>query len=123
MIFRQQIFNLFSSDPGVLQAGYSILAAMLVSTLFTGFTSIISDMFQAFGAGIQSNVMAVVRGVVLIPIIFVGNTLFGLNGVIWSLPAAEISACLLGGILWLASQKKFMSLPLEKRIELVPNLD
>ena len=51
MVFRQQIFSLFSKDPGVLEAGFTILTAMLVSTLFTGFTSIISDMFQAFGAG------------------------------------------------------------------------
>jgi Na+-driven multidrug efflux pump len=96
---------------------------MLVSTLFTGFTSIISDMFAAFGAGVQSNIMAVVRGLALIPIIFLGNQLLGLNGVIWSLPAAEISACLVGAVLWLVSGKKLLSVSLEKRKELVPAME
>ena len=123
MVFRQQIFSLFSKDPGVLEAGFKILTAMLVSTLFTGFTSIISDMFEAFGAGIQSNIMAVVRGLALIPIIYLGNQMFGLNGVIWSLPAAEISACLMGMVLWLASRRKFMAVPLKKRKELVPEME
>jgi Na+-driven multidrug efflux pump len=122
MLFRQQIFSLFSKDPGVLVAGFKILTAMLVSTLFTGFTSIISDMFQAFGAGIQSNIMAVVRGLALIPIIILGNQMLGLNGVIWSLPAAEISACLVGTVLWLASGRKLMAVPLEKRKEFVPEM-
>jgi putative MATE family efflux protein len=123
MVFRQQIFSLFSTDPAVLTAGFTILTAMLVSTLFTGFTSIITDMFQAFGAGIQSNIMAVVRGVALIPIIYLGNRLLGLNGVIWSLPAAEISACLVGIVLWLSSRGKFMAVPLEKRKELVTEME
>jgi len=123
MVFRHQIFSLFSKDPGVLVAGFKILTAMLVSTLFTGFTSIISNMFEAFGAGIQSNIMAVVRGLALIPIIFLGNQMLGLNGVIWSLPAAEISACLVGTVLWLVSGRKFMAIPLEKRKELVPEME
>ncbi|HVM72642.1 MAG TPA: MATE family efflux transporter [Anaerolineales bacterium] len=123
MVFRQQIFSLFSKDLGVLVAGYKILTAMLVSTLFTGFTSIISNMFEAFGAGIQANIMAVVRGLVLIPIIYLGNQMLGLNGVIWSLPAAEISACFVGMLLWLASGRKYMAVPLEKRKELVPGME
>jgi putative MATE family efflux protein len=122
MVFRQQIFSLFSKDPGVLVAGFTILTAMLVSTLFTGFTSIISNMFEAFGAGIQANIMAVVRGLALIPIIYLGNQMLGLNGVIWSLPAAEISACLVGMVLWLVSGRKLMAVPLEKRKELVPEM-
>jgi multidrug efflux pump len=122
-VFRQQIFGLFSSDPGVLQAGVMILTAMLVSTLFTGFSSIFTDMFQAFGAGIQSNIMAVLRGLALIPIISLGNLLFGLKGVIWSLPVAEMSACLAGLVLWLASKDKIMSTSLEKRKELVPEME
>ncbi len=49
--------------------------------------------------------------------------MLGLNGVIWALPAAEISACLVGTVLWLASGRKFMAVPLEKRKELVPEME
>jgi multidrug efflux pump len=119
-LFRQPIFSLFSSDPKVLEAGFRILQAMLVSVLFTGFSGIITGMFQAFGAGMQSNAMALTRGLALIPLLFLGNLLFGLGGVIWSLPAAEIGACLVGVSLWLGSTGKIMSVSPEARKLLIP---
>ena len=57
-------------------------------------------MFQAIGAGIQAKIMVLVRGLALIPIIYLGNRILGLNGVIWALPAAEISVCLVGTVLY-----------------------
>lgn len=120
-VFKRQLFGLFSPDPAVLEAGSAILQAMLVSVLFTGFSGIVTGMFQAFGAGLQSNAMAAARGVALIPIIFLGNLLFGLEGVIWSLPAAEIVACAVGLALWSLSRARIMSIPLEARRELAPS--
>jgi multidrug efflux pump len=118
-LFRHQIFSLFSPDPRVLEAGFSILQAMLVAVLFTGFSGIVTGMFQAFGAGMQSNAMAAVRGIALIPLLFLGNLLLGLGGVIWSLPAAEILSCAAGLALWLFSRKKIMSVSLDARKLLV----
>jgi putative MATE family efflux protein len=122
-LFRQPIFQLFSSDPLVLEAGFKILQAMLVSVMFTGFSEIITGMFQAFGMGLESNIMAVLRGLALIPLLFLGNRLFGLNGVIWALPSAEITASAVGMALWLASKGKIMSVTLDKRAQLVPALE
>ncbi|HTX72257.1 MAG TPA: MATE family efflux transporter [Rectinemataceae bacterium] len=119
-LFRHQVFSLFSPDPAVLKAGFAILQAMLVAVLFTGFSGILTGMFQAFGAGVQSNAMATVRGVALIPLIYLGNMLLGLGGVIWSLPAAEILSCLVGFALWRASRKGVQSLSIEARRQLVP---
>ncbi|MFN8467516.1 MAG: MATE family efflux transporter [Caldilineaceae bacterium] len=86
LVLRQPIFGLFTTDPGVLAAGYVIMTAMLAATLFSGFSSIITNMFQAFGAGMQSNVIALMRGLIMIPFIFLGNYLFGLTGLIWAFP-------------------------------------
>jgi Na+-driven multidrug efflux pump len=118
--FRTPIFSVFSTDPQVLQVGFAILTAMLVSVLFGGVTSVINDMFQAFGAGLQANILAVARGLVLIPLIVLGNLWFGLNGIVWSLPAAEITSSLVGIVLWFVSQKAILGLSIEKRQELVP---
>lgn len=114
-VFRIPIFSLFSGDPQVLQIGFVILAAMLLATLFSGISSIYTDVFQAFGAGLQSNAMALIRGLALVPMIVLGNLWFGLEGTIWSLMAAEVTASILGTLLWLASRKKLMSRPLERR--------
>ena len=118
-LFRAPIFSVFSTDPLVLKIGFQILTAMLVSVLFNGFTSVITDMFQAFGAGLQANVMAVVRGLVGIPLFVLGNLWYGLDGIIWALPSAEIVSSLVGIGLWLVSQKTLMGLSVEKRQELV----
>jgi len=114
-IFRVQILELFSSDVAVITVGVTILLALLFSTLFAGLSGLITSMFQAFGKGIQSNVMSVVRGTGFIPIIIIGNNLFQLNGVIWSVTASEIFACLIGLFLWLASKKSIMETAPEKR--------
>jgi putative MATE family efflux protein len=119
-LFQTPIFRLFSSDPEVLRIGSLVLTAMLVSVLFNGFTSVVSDMFQAFGAGLQANVMSLVRGLVLVPLLLAGNHWFGLLGLIGALPAAEIVSSLVGVGLWFDSSRAILSLPLEKRKDLVP---
>jgi putative MATE family efflux protein len=119
-LFQKPIFRVFSTDPEVLRIGAVVLTAMLVSVLFNGFTSVVSDMFQAFGAGLQANVMSLVRGLALVPLLFLGNLWFGLMGLIWALPAAEIVSSLVGVALWFASSRAILSVPVEKRRELVP---
>ena len=93
-------------------AAFLFSGLMIVSTLFSGLSSIYTDMFQAFGAGVQANGMALARGLALIPLIFLGKLLFGLEGVIWSVPAAEISASLIGSLLWLDYRRKVPALPI-----------
>lgn len=109
-IFRTQILELFSSDEAVIKVGVTILSALLLSTLFAGVSGLLTSMFQAFGKGLQSNIMSVSRGVALIPIIIMGNFLFQLNGVIWSMAASEICACFIGLFLWLTTKKDIMEM-------------
>lgn len=107
-IFRTHVLELFSSDESVINVGVTILTALLLSTLFAGISGLLTSMFQAFGKGIQSAIMSVSRGIALIPIIIIGNSLFKLNGVIWSMTASEICACLIGILLWFRCKKEIM---------------
>ena len=118
---RTQVIGLFSSDPIVIVAGKEILTALLASTLFAGLSGWFTSIFQAFGKGIQSNIMSVVRGIVLVPIIFAGNALFGLDGVIWAMTASEFCACVVGMSLWLLSKRKIMDTPIEERMVFDPD--
>ena len=113
--FRVQVLEMFSADKDVITVGVVILSALLVSTLFAGLSGLLTSMFQAFGKGLQSNVMSVVRGIALIPMIIVGNAIFQLNGVIWSITASEIFACLIGLLLWLVSKKGIMETAPDER--------
>lgn len=98
-LLRSKVFGLFSPDPAVLEAGYRILRAMLVSVL-------------------ESNIMAAPRGLSMIPLIVKGHRAFGLDGVIWALPAAEILSCAVGSVLWLLARRRIQALPLAARREL-----
>ena len=116
-IFRTPVIGLFSSDLEVIAVGEKILIALLASTLFAGLSGLFTSMFQAFGKGTQSNIMSAVRGIALIPIIIVGNMLFGLDGVIWSMTASELCAFVVGSFLWLLSKHEIMNTPVEERVE------
>jgi len=78
-------------------------------------------MYQALGKGIQSNIMSVARGIALVPVIIIGNNLFQLNGVIWSMTASELVACTVGALLWISSRKKIMNTPLTERMTFNPD--
>lgn len=105
-IFRLQIIGLFSIDPEVIAIGEITLIAQLSSTVFAALCEFFTGIFQAQGAGVQSNVMAAVRGVLFIPILIVGNLLFAVNGVIWAMTATEGLSCLIGIALWLGIRRK-----------------
>lgn len=107
-VFRTQVLELFSSDESVIKVGVIILTALLFSTLFAGISGLLTSMFQAFGKSIQSTIMSVSRGIALIPIIIIGNNLFQLNGVIWSMTASELCACFIGLLLWFGCKKEII---------------
>lgn len=103
---RLQIIGLFSIDPEVIAIGQITLIAQLSSTVFAALCEFFTGIFQAQGDGVQSTVMASVRGVLFIPILIVGNLLFAVNGVIWAMTATEGLSCLIGIILWLRIRRK-----------------
>ncbi|WP_338032579.1 hypothetical protein [Clostridium manihotivorum] len=50
--------------------------------------------------------MTAVRGVLFVPILIIGNMLFAVNGVIWTMTATEGISCVIGIILWLGVRQK-----------------
>ena len=108
-VFRTQVLELFSSDESVIEVGVIILTALLA-----GISGLLTSMFQAFGKSIQSTIMSVSRGIALIPIIIIGNSLFQLNGVIWSMTASELCACFIGLLLWFGCKKEILDVSPEE---------
>ncbi|MBB6214270.1 putative MATE family efflux protein [Anaerosolibacter carboniphilus] len=105
-VFRAQIISAFSIDSDVIAIGQIILMAQLCSTIFAGLSALFTGIFQAFGKGIQSTVMSVMRGIAFIPILILGNMLFAVNGIIWAMTISEAFACIVGLFLWLGIRKK-----------------
>jgi putative MATE family efflux protein len=108
-VFRGTILHWFSGDPSVLSMGTYILAAMLISALFNGFTGLFMSIFQATGQGAPTTIMAVTQGVLFIPMIIVLHSIFGLHGVIWSMTVTEVITSVMGVILFMIFRKKLKS--------------
>ncbi|MDF2541588.1 MAG: putative efflux protein family [Herbinix sp.] len=108
-IWRFQIVGIFSIDAKVIAIGQTILVAQLCSTIFAGLSALFTSMFQAFGVGMQSTMMSVIRGLIFIPILILGNILFAVQGVIWAMTISEAFTCIVGLVLWLGIRKKDLS--------------
>ena len=93
--------GLFSKSSDVIAMGTYILTAMLISTLFNGFTGLFTGIFQAAGKATQATIMSITHGLLFIPVIIIAHAKFGLHGTIWSLTITEILTCLVGLTLFL----------------------
>ncbi|HEV2654778.1 MAG TPA: MATE family efflux transporter, partial [Ktedonobacteraceae bacterium] len=109
-LFRSEIFSWFSSDHQVVAFGSYILIAMLVSSLFNGFTGLILAYFQTTNKPLQTTIMSFAQGGLFIPVILVAHALFGLTGIVWSMTITETLTCLIGvGLFLFIKDKKMLA--------------
>ncbi|GLC31196.1 MATE family efflux transporter [Clostridium omnivorum] len=106
---KAQVIGIFSIDPKVIDIGKRILFAQLCSTVFAALSGIFTGIFQAFGTGVQSTVMSILRGVIFIPILIFGNVIFAVNGVIWAMTISEGITAVVGIILWFKIREKILN--------------
>lgn len=116
-LFRDQVFALFSDDPTVLSDGVLILTAMLVSTLFNGFTGLIIAVFQATEQMRNATIMSVAQGVLFIPVVLIAGAVFGMIGVVWATTATEVLTLGLGLALVLLSRRALDAAPSAEAME------
>lgn len=104
LVFRDQVFSAFVSDPSVLVIGVTVMTAQLVAMIANGFTGLITSLFQATGRALAATVMSLTQGVLFVPVVIVGNLWFGLAGIIWALTVTEIAVLVVGLVMWVASR-------------------
>ena len=115
-VFRDQVFALFSADPAVLQDGTLVLTAMLVSTIFNGITGLVIAVFQATEQMRNATIMSIAQGVLFIPVVLIGNAVFGITGVIWAMTVTELLTFALGVALFFTSRRALDAEPSEQAI-------
>jgi multidrug efflux pump len=100
-LFRTHILEWFSKSSNVIEIGTYVLTAMLISTVFNGFTGFFTSIFQAAGKGKQALVMSLANGVLFIPVILLLHRYFGLYGIIWSMTITEMFTFCIGLVLYI----------------------
>ena len=98
--FREEVLGWFTSSENLIGIGMYILSVMLISTLFNGFTGLITSYFQATGKAKQAIAMSIAQGILFIPTIIIANSILGLHGIIFSMTISEFLTFLLGILLY-----------------------
>lgn len=97
MIFAPQLIRLFMTQPAIVSMGTVMLRAMLITTPLVGFILVFTTVFQSIGAAMSALIMALSRQAVLLGLaIVILAQFFGLSGIIWAQPVADVLTCAIG---------------------------
>lgn len=92
--------KVFIDDAHTIELGTQFLRNNLISIPFFGVLFLFSFTFQALGKAIPSLILAVSRqGFVFIPALIIGNMVFGLNGIVFAQPIADIFSAFMSVIM------------------------
>ena len=117
IVFAPQIIGIFSSDPSVIDIGIKALRAIMIMFPLFGFQTIYATLFQALGKGKQAALLSLSRqGIFLIPTILILPSLFGINGVLFSQPVADLLTIILTGVFAYYIHKQLNALELKNKL-------
>ena len=106
-IFRRFVVTCFSHDTQVIYiAAFILTIQFFYLSFFAAGAGLLTGIFQAEGKGMPAVIMSVTRGLVLIPAIVIGNQLFQLNGVVFSLLVSEAISCMTGCVMYYLIRSK-----------------
>lgn len=113
IVFKENVISAFIDDGEVVEMGVKMLIAIMSSGPLIGIMFIFNFSFQGMGKGVQSMLLSVGRqGLIYIPLLFVLNSAFGLEGIIWSQAAADYACIIMSVIMWI-----FVSRSIKKQQE------
>lgn len=100
ILLAAPIVSLFGTDTGMIELAKRALRLNAVFFIPFGFQMVYASLYLAIGKGLAGSVLSLSRqGIFFFPLIFVLPLLFGLNGIIWAQPLADLFSTILTGIL------------------------
>lgn len=98
---RTPIVRLFIDDADVVACGVTMLVAYMLSGPVIGLLFMNMNCMQSTGNSLSATVVSVLRqGILLIPMLYLLNACFGLNGVIYGQALTDYLAVGLSALLW-----------------------
>ena len=100
-VLREPIIRLFISDEGVVSYGVEMLVAYMLSGPVIGILFVNMNCMQSVGHALPATILSVLRqGLLLIPLLYLLQTLFGMQGVIFGQSVTDYIAIVLSIFLW-----------------------
>ena len=94
--------RIFIDNDEVVEYGVKFLMASYSVAPIIGFQFVFMSTFQALGKALPSLVLSLSRqGIAFVPAIVIGTKFFGINGIIWAQPIADIVSIILAGIMYI----------------------
>ena len=111
-LFTTPIVSIFMKDnPQVIEASAMILRALMIASPVLGVLFVFNFTFQAMGKAIPSLTLAISRqGFIFMPMVFILNSLFGLQGLIYAQPIADYVSVTMAVIMFLVMNRKLKSI-------------
>ena len=101
-IFSKELIRIFIDNDEVIEYGSKFLIAAYSVAPVIGFQFIFMSTFQALGKALPSLILSICRqGLAFVPAIYIGTKFFGINGIIWSQPIADIASIVLSAIMYI----------------------
>ena len=98
-VFPAQLLMLFNASEHMLSIGAPALRIISLSFVFAGYCIVLSSIFQAFGKGLISMIISLMRQlVVLLPAAYFLAQTGNVNNVWWAYPLAELMSVALSTI-------------------------
>lgn len=106
-IFSNQAVKVFINNEDVIDYGVKFLIANYSVAPIIGFQFVFMSTFQALGKAIPSLFLSLSRqGIAFIPTIIIGTKLFGINGIVWAQPIADIVSVILATVMYIYIYRK-----------------
>ena len=115
LIFGRWSVSVFINNEEVIDYGMKFLVASYAIAPIIGFQFVFMSTFQALGKSIPSLILSLSRqGIAFIPTILIGTKLFGINGIIWSQPIADIVSVALATVMYIYIYRKMKKKAMEE---------
>ena len=100
-IFAKPIIQFFLNDSNIMDIGILMVHALMLSAPVLGILFIYASALQAMGKAVASLVLSLSRqGLVFIPLLFILDPMFGLQGIIYAQPVADIISIVMGAVMF-----------------------
>ncbi len=109
-IFTEQIAGAFLAENDSLSYAIQFARVLLLTSSLFGVFYVLQFSMQSMGAALPALIINVSRqGIIYLPMIYILNMAFGLTGIVYAQPIADLLSLILAAILCLKSYRKIKS--------------
>lgn len=106
-LFTNRIVSAFLTDATAFDYAVSFARILLTTSFLFGVFYVLINALQAMGAATASLIINLSRqGIIFIPALFILQAVFGLTGLVWAQPVADILSIVFAAVLYINTFKK-----------------